>query len=293
MAECLSRRSLLRMGEGLGRAAYRLALGERRKVRAGLTVAFGGTWGGRTIERLTYRVFLDLGRNLVDAIRLGRTGREEIRRVVRAEGLEHLDRALARGRGVIGLMGHIGSWELLGTYLVAAGYPLSAVGRSLHDPRLDRLLVDARGRSGIRNIARGRQTREIMRSLRENRIVAMLIDQDTKVKGVFVDVFGKPAYTPVGPVILAIRTGAAVVPLAIHRECDDTHHLVARPEIDMVRTGDMERDLQANTQRCSKVLEAFIREHPSQWVWMHERWKRRQGGKGDGGRGDGDGSAVE
>lgn len=266
------------MGEGLGWAAYRLVLGERRKVRAGLMLAFGGTWDERTIERLTVRVFLDLGKNAMDAIWLGRRGREEIFRAVRAEGLEYIDRALARGKGVIGLMGHIGSWELLGAYLVAAGYPLSAVGRSLHDPRLDRLLVDARRRSGIRNIARGRQTREVLRSLRENRIVAMLIDQDTRVKGVFVDVFGKPAYTPMGPVILAMRTGATVVPMAIHRELDDTHHVVVRPEIDMVRTGDMERDVQVNTQRCSRTLEAFIREHPSQWVWMHERWKTRHGG---------------
>jgi len=278
VAGCLSRRSALRMGEGLGWVAYRMVLGERRKVRAGLMLAFGGTWDERTIERLTGRVFLDLGKNAMDTIWLGRRGREEILRTVRAEGLEHVDRALARGKGVIGLMGHIGSWELLGAYLVAAGYPLSAVGRSLRDPRLDRLLVDIRRRSGIRNIARGRQTREILRSLRENRIVAMLIDQDTRVKGVFVDVFGKSAYTLVGPAVLAIRTGATVVPMAIHREPDDTHHVVVRPEIGMVRTGDIERDVQVNTQRCSKALEAFIREHPSQWVWMHERWKTRQGG---------------
>lgn len=269
--ERLSRRSALLVGERLGRAAYRSVRGERRKVRAGLKVAFGTVWDDRTIERLTRQVFVDLGKNVADTIWFGRA--REIERVVRAEGLEHFDRALARGRGAILLTGHIGNWELLAAYFVAAGYPVSAVGRPLRDPRLDRLLVESRRRSGLRNIARGTQTREILRSLRENRIVVLLIDQDTKVNGVFVDVFGRPAYTPVGPVVLAMRTGATIVPAAIHRESDDTHHVVVKPEIELIRTGDAKRDVQVNTQRCSKVLEEYIREHPSQWVWMHERWK--------------------
>ena len=158
------------------------------------------------------------------------------------------------------------------------GYPTYVVGRQLNNPGLDRLVTVNRARAGIRNIVRGQSTRAILRALRQGGMVGFLIDQDTKVEGVFVDFFGRPAYTPVGPVVLARKTGAPIVPAAIHREADDTHHVVVREAIPLVRTGNEREDRRVNTERCSKALERFIREHPTQWVWMHRRWKRRPEG---------------
>ena len=270
----MSRRTALRFGEALGRAAFHLFLGERKKVQEHLSIAFTDLSSHR-IVRLSREAFVHLGKNAIDVMWIGSSAKEELDRIVAIEGSEHLDRAWAEGKGVLLLSGHIGNWELLGAYLAMKGYPVSVVGRSLNNPRLDRLLVAHRERFGLKNIARGKATRQILRALHRGEIVGFLIDQDTKVEGTFVDFFGQPAYTPTGPVTLALKLGAPIVPVAIHREQDDTYHLVVRPRIELARTGDVAEDKRVNTAICSKILEDFIREHPAQWVWMHRRWKTK------------------
>lgn len=267
----LPRRRALALGGKVGVLAGWMLRKERERVRRHWHLAFGDG----ASDRVTRQVFVDLGKNAVDALRLRTTSAEELQGVIREEGFEHFDRALAQGKGVIALTGHIGNWELLGAYVVMRGYPLHVVGRRLNPPQLDRLVVENRERAGVRNIARGKSTRTILYALRNREMVGFLIDQDTKVDGVFVDFFGRPAYTPVGPVVLAMKTGAPIVPVAIHREVDDTHHVVVREAISLVRTGDEMEDRRVNTERCSRALERFIREHPTQWVWMHGRWKTR------------------
>ena len=105
----------------------------------------------------------------------------------------------------------------------------------------------------------------------------MLIDQDTRVKSRFVNFFGKPAATPVGATVLAMKTGAAVVPTYIHLGGDWKQHMYILPEIPMRDSGDEEEDVVYNTQVLTNFIEDTIREHPDQWVWMHERWKTKPG----------------
>jgi len=275
----VSRKSALNLGKCLGLWAYFAIPRERKKVQEGLWTAFGQTMGAASLGRLARQVYVDLGKNAIEAMRLRVTSKQELQRLVKAEGLDRVDRALARGNGLIFLTGHLGCWELDGAYVASLGYPLHVIAKPLRDSRLDRLLVETRQRTGVRNIARGQNTRDILRALRRKEAVAILIDQDTKVDGVFVDFFGRPAYTPSGAVVLAMRTGAPIVPITIHREPDDSHHVQVDPEITLVETGNAQQDRRANTQRCMDALERRIREHPSQWVWMHERWKTKPAGE--------------
>jgi len=165
---------------------------------------------------------------------------------------------------------------LLGAFLAIKGYPVNVVGAPIYDPRLDALVVKNRLSSGMNYIARGDATREIIRVLRRNELIGILIDQDTrKVDGVFVDFLGHPAYTPLGPVVLAMKTGAAIVPMAVHLKKNGRHSIDVRPALDMKFTGDLENDRIENTKLCNDVLTDFIRRHPTQWVWMHERWKTK------------------
>jgi KDO2-lipid IV(A) lauroyltransferase len=268
----IPRRPALFLGALLGWCAFFLLRRERRRVVAGLTRAFGGVKGSQEIEAVGKRSFLLLGKNMIDTLSLcGR--REQLLSLVRIVGLHHLDAVLALGKGCIGITGHIGSWELLAMALAAKGYTINAVARDLRDPRLHRFVAGMRGQGGVRVIARGRETREILRALARNEIVGMLIDQDTKVDGVFIDFFGVPAYTPTGPVLLALKTGASIVPAAIRREIDDTHTLHIGEPIPLEVTGDREQDLIINTARCSQAIERFIRDTPEQWVWFHQRWR--------------------
>ena len=115
----------------------------------------------------------------------------------------------------------------------------------------------------------------MIKVLKSGGSVALLIDQDTKVKTVFVDFFGISAATPVGATMMAMKTGAAVVPTYIHLGEDGMQHMRIHPEIEMRMSGDEEADLIYNTQQLTHFLEEAIRKHPAQWVWMHERWKTR------------------
>src|SRR5690606_22904477 len=156
------------------------------------------------------------------------------------------------------------------------GYKTNVMGAALQNKKLDELLVSYRTAKGARYIQIGQETLTVVKALKRGEVVAMLIDQDKKkVKGTFVNFFGKPAYTPIGAALLPLKTGAAVVPTAIRRLPDDKHLITFTPALDLIITGNEEQDIKANTQLFTRHIEAFIREAPAEWVWMHERWKHR------------------
>jgi Kdo2-lipid IVA lauroyltransferase/acyltransferase len=147
----------------------------------------------------------------------------------------------------------------------------------LKDERLNELLWNYRNMHGAIAIERGRETFRLVKVLKSGGSVALLIDQDTKVKSRFVNFFGKPAATPVGATVLAMKTGAAIVPTYVHLGKDWQQHMHILPEIPITLTGDDEADMVSNTQRLTDFIEGVIRKYPEQWVWMHERWKTKPG----------------
>jgi len=151
------------------------------------------------------------------------------------------------------------------------------VARAVYDERLNRLLLKSRQDASVRVILRDSPTagREILQALKRGEVLGMLIDQDTRVKGVMADFFGQKANTPAGPAILAVRRRVPVLAGFIHRESDERHRIVIYPPLDVQRTGDLDRDVQVNTERFNQVIEQEIRRHPDQWVWMHRRWRRK------------------
>ena len=273
LVRLLPRRTAIKSFARLGALAFRLLRKEREKTLRHLHMAFGAQRSAAEIFSLGQSTFRALGRNAAEAMRLPQLRREGLDKIVRFVGREHLDQALRRGRGVFCITGHIGSWELLAAW-IAKHYPLAVVGASLYDARLDDILLREREQAGYKTFPRSvAGTKAILRWIREGGVMGFLIDQDTRVDGEFVDFFGQPAFTPAGMVVLAERSGAPVVPLAIHMNDDFTHTVEVRAEIPMQNTGDTRADRIANVLHCSKAVEAFIREHPTQWVWMHERWK--------------------
>ncbi|MBN1352941.1 lysophospholipid acyltransferase family protein [candidate division KSB1 bacterium] len=245
----------------------------RKKTIRNLTRVFGSEKNAAEIWKMAKSVFRDLGRNAVDMFRLKQVVGKDPDRYVTCHGWENLDNALAKGKGVVVITGHLGCWELMAGYVSSKGYAVSVVGTPLYDPRLDKMLVDNRTSVGLKNIIRSTGAREILRTLRNGEIVGILIDQDTRVDGVFVDFLGKPAFTPVGPVVLALKTGAAIVPMAIHIDERNRHIIEMEPEIDLQTTDDKENDRLLITLKCSKAIEKLLLKNVTQWVWMHERWK--------------------
>ncbi len=211
---------------------------------------------------------------LGEALFLRHAARETISDLVELEGWEEVERARAAGRPVLILTGHCGNWELLAAILNARGLGMAVVARELDDAGLQATLLDLRARFGSRTIVRGTPgaARELLKTLRGGGALGMLIDQDTKVDGVFVDFFGRPAYTPVGAAELAARFGAAVLPTFIERLPDGTHRARIAPALDLPE------DPVAATQAMTRTIEAQIRRVPEQWVWLHRRWRRQPQG---------------
>ena len=272
----LPRSCALRLFSTLGALAFYLLPKARVTTEVNLSVAMPEL-SRPELRKTARRVWSDLGRNCVDVLRFPRSGWDELDKLVRVEGLAILEEAVSRGRGTIAVTGHIGNWEMLGAYFSMRGYPLSVLARPLRDARFERLLDRQRRGKGMRPISRIANARPVYESLKRGDILGVLIDQDTPVKGVFCEFFGRPAFTPAGPAYLAMRTGAAVVPMAISMQSDGTHLVRILKPIDASAKDGDDKDRRALeiTRECTRSLEKLIRYEPTQWVWMHERWKTR------------------
>jgi Kdo2-lipid IVA lauroyltransferase/acyltransferase len=225
--------------------------------------------------------FSSLGRLLVEFSHFPDLNRNNIADFVTYEGFEHYQTAVTRGRGVIFLTGHFGAWELSCFAHSLYGYPMKFVVREIDNFRVERLIGSYRERAGNTPIEKRNASRDILRALRNNETVGILVDQNTtRDEGVFVDFFGIPAATTPAIATLALRTGAAVVPgFLIWDRQTRMHRLHFDPPMEMVTTGDAARDILVNTQACNAALERMIRLYPEQWLWIHRRWKTRPQGE--------------
>ncbi|NIA30228.1 MAG: hypothetical protein GWP06_09990 [Actinobacteria bacterium] len=273
------RRVGIAMMRTLGRIAFLAAKNERRKTIRHLTFAFGKEKSPKEIKALARRVFLHFSTAAVDAIRIPVFVKKGINRFVSTENMHYAENARDAKKGPIILTAHFGNWELMGAWLAQNGFPLHVIGTSAYDPRLDKMIVKTRNGAGYKNIARGKNTREIIRVLRQGIPLGILIDQDTRVEGVFVDFFGRKAHTATGLVVLAQKFDVPIVPIFIRLKKNLHYHIECFPPIELEDTGNAEKDLVTNTQKCSDAIERMVRRYPEQWVWMHERWKKQPGRK--------------
>jgi len=243
-----------------------------------LSLAFGKEKSTQEIVALSKRVFVMLGKNGGDILRsLKVRTLEDLNKFLITEGLENYEKAFAKGKGVMFLTSHLGAFDLQITNMALRGLKPNIIGTALKDERLNELLWQYRNAYGAVAIERGKESMRLFKVLKSGGSIAILIDQDTKVKSRFVDFFGMKAATPIGATILALRTGAAVVPTYIYLGDDGMQHMQILPEIPLLITGDEETDLVVNTQNFTNFTEQIVREHPEQWVWMHERWKTKPG----------------
>jgi KDO2-lipid IV(A) lauroyltransferase len=205
---------------------------------------------------------------------------EQIRALVEVRGAEHVEKAMAAGRGALMVTCHIGNWELHG---VAHGLLFGAihvVARPLDNPLLDRRLCALRTIGGNTVVYKQRALAQILRALREGGGIAILIDQNVHPgDGLFVDFFGRKAATTTVAAALAVKTGCALVPCRTELLRDGRYRLTYAPAVEWTPSGDRQRDVACLTQRLTRQIEAWVRETPEQWLWMHRRWKTRPPGE--------------
>ncbi len=272
----LPRNSAVALGGFLGKLSYILIGEARRKTQENLKLAFGKETGEKQLKVMACQVFVNLGKNVADAVRLKKMKWEDVEKITQIEGFEYFDQAYRAGKGVIGFTGHLSNFELMAAYFSLRGYKLSVIGREVYDLRLDRLLVENRESVGLKNIPSSAGVKPLLKVLKSGEFLGILADQDSsRVRGIFVNFFGRPARTPVGPVLLAYKTGSPIVPMAIARIEKNKYKIIVKPPVELAFSDNREKDITDTLQKCTDALESIIREYPDQWLWMHDRWKSK------------------
>jgi Kdo2-lipid IVA lauroyltransferase/acyltransferase len=273
----MSRTAWLAFCGALGKIAYRFAKKSKARTIKHLTLAFGKEKSSEEIRAISRDVFMNLGKNVGDILRHADVSTlKDLEKFVVMKGFENFEIANARGKGVVFVACHMGAFELQITSMALRGLNFMVIGTPLKDKRLNDLMWKHRNKNGTNAVERDKATFPMLKTLKSGGSVALLIDQDTKVKSTFVNFFGMPASTPIGAALLALKTGAAVLPAFSHLGEDGKQHIEILPEIPLRNTGNEEEDIHFNTQVYTDIIEARIRKYPSQWVWMHERWKTKE-----------------
>ena len=246
----------------------------RRRIIKNLGAAFGQAYSPATKKGLAKGIQEHFAKNLVDCFQQVRHP-ESVQRMVRIDGIENLQAALAKGKGVIALGAHIGNFVLVGARLGVEGYPFSTLFRVPPEQKIKAIIeryLPYFHQKIIPSRPRRMAVRQALGALKKNEIVFILGDNLKKGKIQSI-LFGQPVPSPRGPVSLALRTGAPVVPLYLVRNYEGGLHLIIEPEISLTRNGNLLSDITHNTQEIVRYLENLIRRYPDQWSWLTVRMK--------------------
>ena len=268
------------IGISLAQLIYLLHGKLRRVGMRNLQLAFPDM-SGRERRKIVRKVFTSLGRQFAEVCLFPRYTARNVSDAVIYDGFENFDRASERGKGVLFLTGHLGGWELSAFSHSLYGHPLYFVMRPLDNPHLDALVRRYRTLHGNKPILKDDPARDLLRAMKQGSTVGILMDTNmTPPEGIFVNFFGIPACTASGLARIALRTEAAVVPgFTLWDPVLRKYRLRFDPAVQLIRTGNNEQDIQANTQLFTKVIEDFVRRYPDQWLWVHRRWKTRPPGQ--------------
>ncbi len=274
----LPRPVLMLVGRYAGRAAYHLISRQRNRALENLRKAYGSEKSQEEIERIAKKSFEHLTLTALELLKFpGLTWNKASRMIDAGRAFETYHDLLKEGHGLISLTAHIGNWELLaGSFVLSGTCSGAVVARRIYFEPYNRWIMGLRAAIGLPTLYRDGSAKELIGILRRNEVIGLLPDQDMdSLKGVFVDYFGRSAYTPEAPVRMALATGAPIVTNFLIRQPDNRYRIVIggviRPRIRTTR----DEAIQEYTQEWSRQFEAVIRQYPEQWAWMHDRWKTR------------------
>ena len=270
----------IKIGELLGSCLFYTWSSRKKIALKNIEIAKkGGLNIPSTPHDIVIRHFKNLGRSFAELSMLF-CKRYSIARNVEFEGIEHYDKAKAKGRGIIFITGHCGNWELLAFALAWRGFPLSIVVRPLDNPYLNRLIERLRMRFGNKVIYKKGAIKKILMALKKGEDIGILMDQSVaENEAVITEFLGEKVYTTKMPALLSIKTGSSVIPMFINHTGDGKHRIWFGKEIAVNDTGNLEDDVLYNTEVFSKYIEEYIRQHQSEWLWIHRRWKLSHGRK--------------
>lgn len=265
-----------KIAETAGRIWHRIDMRHRDIVLRNLDRAYGNELSETQRQTICRGVFNHLARVMVELPILRLLNARNVDEYVSISGLEHMDAAVAENRGVLALGSHFGNWEMMALGFNIKSRPFNVIVRPLDSPLFDTLIDGIRCRTGNLTVPKAGSVRKVMRLLHQGKLVAILTDQNVDwYDGVFVPFFKDIACTNKALAVLSLRTGAPVVPVHNFREPDGRYRVVIQPPVPIIRTGNTISDIEENTAIFNRIIESYVRKHPEQWFWVHQRWKTR------------------
>jgi lauroyl/myristoyl acyltransferase len=257
------------------RGGSNLDMNQRHMARVlGSECAPGVTPDPALVRRWSRRTYVEYARYWLDGSRLPTVSADEVRaRYWMPEGDAHIRQAMARGRGVIMALPHVGSWEWGGAWLALEGWPMTAVVERVEPPELFDWFVGQRAGMGLTAVPLGDGSGPaVMKALKAGKLVGLVSDRDLVGNGVEVEFFGERTTLPSGAAALALRTGAVLLPVVVYSGPGTWHTGVVHPPLDTTRTGSIRHDVVRLTQELARIFEDNIRTHPEQWHLYQSNW---------------------
>ncbi len=275
LANILPRKAAFKMADSLG--SFFFLLMERSRFRGQIqrtiNYAFPGRYSEPELTKMARKDVQEFLQAFIEICRLNQFEKMFPELITKVQGLEYLESAKSKGKGVIILSAHIGCWEILAASLPLIGVPASLIGRRQSDPVVNEMVSRRRECTGNRFVNDNEvSTADIVEALKRKENIFLISDHHHPAKRNFAHFFGRLVSVPAGVVIYAQRSGAAVVPAYTLREPGGKYQIIIEPEIQFEYTGNMSYDIVVNTERYLQIFEKWIRQNPEQYLWGHERW---------------------
>lgn len=274
----LSQRAVVRTGKRLGSLAFHFSGKRKQSAKVNLDIIYTNSLSFVKKNKIIKESFQNLAVSALQCLWVTADTENRVRKLIDGEpiGLDRLNQCLEKNKGIFFLTAHYGNWEIMGLFHGYIGIcPLSSIARKLDNPYLDRVTKKLRTSSGNKIIYRDESPLKIVRELKSNRSVAVMMDQNTAKGGVFVDFFGKKAATPRSLALLSYRTGTPILPLFCYPTKKGTYRIEYGPEIQFEKSDNKENDILKWTHQCVQFIENVIRKNPAFWMCGHRRWKTR------------------
>lgn len=271
--QCIPEKMAMAIGKGMGLFWFHIVRYRRNLAFQNLELAYGNEKNKRELYRIARENFIHYGLNLIEFLRLPSFTDSDFKRTINIRNTRSIDRALKKGKGVILVLGHYGNWDMAAIAQARAGFDCHIITKKAQQRSVDAFWQGIRKDMGVQFLSTEGSAFKILKLLKKNKIVVMIFDQRLRGKrGILVKFFNQPAITMRAVALIAKKTGSPVIPVFIWREKNE-HIYESGPEIPLIQAGSEDETMRLSTQRYNDVLEAFIRKHPEQWLWVHDRWK--------------------
>ena len=265
----------LALGEAIGTFGFRISARYRRVGDKNLRFAYGDAMTQQQRDTIIRRVFQNFARSaLIEFLKGSKFTADEVRDWCVADSYALVDALLAQGKGMVLISAHLGNWELLARRAAVEGYRITVVARQGPDAAFNALTDKLRETAGYTVHPRGDSVKKLLLELRKGGIIAILPDQ--KSEDIFAPFFGVDTGTVAGPAVLALKTGAPIIPMFAPRQENGKYKMVLGQPIDTSSTGDRDADILRIMTDINSQVESIIRAYPDQWLWLHDRWKIRR-----------------